>query len=100
MNASQLLQRAMRTPPSYFVFLALLATLWITNPNMLNVQNRQTEDSGLKVLPTVSVGSDYNTRLVTCIVHLTRKISQVGKPHACKGFVNRFVDLALEPWRK
>ena len=41
-------------------------------PNMLNVQNRQMEYFALKVLPVVNVVLDYNTRLVTCIVHLTR----------------------------
>ena len=66
MNASQLLQRAMRTPPSYFVFLALLATLWITNPNMLNVNVlgifiRQAVPLGILVLGQLLV---MNTRSI------------------------------------
>ncbi|RUZ29924.1 ABC transporter permease, partial [Mesorhizobium sp. M7A.F.Ca.CA.001.15.1.1] len=35
--ANPIARRLLRIPPSYFVFLVLLATLWIARPNMLNL---------------------------------------------------------------
>ncbi|TKB30922.1 MAG: ABC transporter permease, partial [Mesorhizobium sp.] len=35
--ANPIVRRLLRIPPSYFVFLALLAMLWIARPNMLNL---------------------------------------------------------------
>lgn len=34
---TQMLRAASRIPPAYFVFLALLATLWITKPQLMNL---------------------------------------------------------------
>ena len=34
---SSLLRTATRIPPAYFVFLALLATLWISKPQLMNL---------------------------------------------------------------
>ena len=49
------LQRALRIPPAYFVFAALLATLWITKPqlmnaNVLGIFARQVAPLGILVL--------------------------------------------------
>jgi ribose transport system permease protein len=30
------LNRALRIPPAYFVFVVLLATLWVTKPQLMN----------------------------------------------------------------
>ncbi|RUV05839.1 ABC transporter permease, partial [Mesorhizobium sp. M7A.T.Ca.TU.009.01.3.1] len=35
--ANPIARRLLRIPPSYFVFIVLLATLWIARPNMLNL---------------------------------------------------------------
>ena len=37
MTVAGLLKKAARVPPAYFVFAALLATLWLTKPQMINV---------------------------------------------------------------
>ena len=55
MTMSGALQRVLRIPPAYFVFAALLATLWITKPqlinsNVLGIFARQVAPLGILVL--------------------------------------------------
>jgi len=55
MMMSAVLRQALRVPPAYFVFVALLVTLWITkpqlmNPNVLGIFVRQVAPLGILVL--------------------------------------------------
>lgn len=55
MTMTAVLRHAMRVPPAYFVFAALLVTLWITkpqlmNPNVLGIFVRQVAPLGILVL--------------------------------------------------
>lgn len=55
LNLRNLARRISRIPPSYYVFAALLITLWVTRPNMMNVNvlgvfARQVAPLGILVL--------------------------------------------------